>query len=264
MVFRLTALAVAATVCALAGCGGASSGASAPTPAPSPSATSLPTELHLPTPTPAPLTLSAQSVTFDIFNPQPQTITVTSASGFGGALHALPFNGTLVGATVSVTGTGSATVSLTPIAYGSGTSGSPSGTTNVTLRDDTGASAWISVTQWPCGRPDNLRPPSMLISPQPGATGVSPTVGRLYFAVTSVVAPSPILHVWTEYGTLEGSALTAATPPPGAAPFTPGPNVTVMAATIGTLPISARVTTQIYDDPCQPPIPTGTFDTASS
>jgi hypothetical protein len=235
MVFRLTALAVAAAVCALAGCGGASSGASAPTPAPTPSATSLPTELHLPTPTPAPLTLSAQSVTFDIFNPQPQTITVTSAS-FGGALHALPVDGTQVGATVSMTGTGSATVSLIPIAHGAG---SPSGATSVTLH-------------------------STLISPQPGASGVSPAVGRLYFAVTSVVAPSPVLHVWTPYGTLEGSVLTAATPPPGAASFTPGPNVTVMSATIGTLPTLARVTTQIYDDPCQPAVVTGTFDTANS
>jgi hypothetical protein len=260
MVFRLTALAVAAAVCALAGCGGASSGASAPTPAPTPSATSLPTELHLPTPTPAPLTLSAQSVTFDIFNPQPQTITVTSAS-FGGALHALPVDGTQVGATVSMTGTGSATVSLIPIAHGAG---SPSGATSVTLQDAVGASASIAVTQRPCGRPDNLRPASTLISPQSGASGVSPAVGRLYFAVTSVVAPSPVLHVWTPYGTLEGSALTAATPPPGAASFTPGPNVTVMSATIGTLPTLARVTTQIYDDPCQPAVVTGTFDTANS
>jgi hypothetical protein len=258
MVFRLGALAVAAAACALAGCRGTSSGASPLAPAASPSApmpTVLPTELHPPTPTPAPLTLSAQSVTFDIFNSQPQTITVTSASNFGGALHALPVDGTRVGATVSMTGTGSATVSLIPISGGS---------TSVTLQDAIGARASIAVTQLLCGRPDNLRPASTLIYPQPGASGVSPAVGRLYFAVTSVVAPSPILHVWTPYGTLEGSALTAATPPPGAASFTPGPNVTVMAATIGTLPISARVTTQIYDDPCQPPIPTGTFDTASS
>jgi hypothetical protein len=63
-------------------------------------------------------------------------------------------------------------------------------------------------------------------------------------------------------GTLEGSALTKAAPPPGAVIPTPPPGpvvTTYMRGSIPRLPRGKTIRTQVYDDSCQLPVLAGAF-----
>jgi hypothetical protein len=148
-----------------------------------------------------------------------------------------------------------------PIAHGSTTATFTAG----------GASATITATTGNCGRPDALSPASQLVYPQPGATGVSPSIGKLYFAVwlrgIYIVPPTfpPInLHLIAgAHDTQEGSALQPDTPPPGSAPVNTQQQGTLqyMSATVTALRSATAYRTQIYDDACQPALLTGSFTT---
>jgi len=125
----------------------------------------------------------------------------------------------------------------------------------------------IPVSQQPCGRPDNLVRAD-LIFPPIGAK-VSLNVRQLYFAIYSSVAPAkayPVnLHLIVDrWGTLEGSTLSEAAPPPRSViPMPPpGPIVTTyMRGTIPKPPHNSMIRTQVYDDSCQLPMLAGAFRT---
>jgi len=129
-----------------------------------------------------------------------------------------------------------------------------------------GASTTVSLSTAPCGRPENLDYRSQLVWPLPNATGVSPNIGTLSFAVftpTSLVLPTKLHMVVGTASTLEGGTLQTATPPVGSAAPTPPPGMveTSMSASVPTLPSGATIHTQIYDDTCQAALLTGTFFT---
>jgi hypothetical protein len=150
-----------------------------------------------------------------------------------------------------------------PIAHGSTTATFSAG----------GASATITASSGLCGRPDWLSPASQLVFPRPGATGVSPSIGKLYFAVwltgNVVVPPASFpptnLHLIAgAHETAEGSALRPDTPPPGSAPVDLAQQGTLqyMSATVNALRSGTSYRTQIYDDACQPALLTGSFTTS--
>ena len=124
-----------------------------------------------------------------------------------------------------------------------------------------------------CGRPDQLSAASQLVYPRPGATGVSPSIDKLYFAVRLAgnfsvppVFPRTNLHLIAgAHETAEGSALQPDTPPPGSAPADPtqqGALLQDMSATVPPLRSATSYRTQIYDDACQPALLTGSFTTS--
>jgi hypothetical protein len=148
-----------------------------------------------------------------------------------------------------------------PVAHGSTTATFSAG----------GAATTITVTTGSCGRPDWLSTASQLVYPQPGATGVSPSIGKLYFAVwlrgNFIVPPTfPAINLHLIAGaheTEEGSALQPDTPPPGSAAVDthqPGA-LQYMSATVPSLRSATIYRTQIYDDACQPALLTGSFTT---
>ena len=149
-----------------------------------------------------------------------------------------------------------------PIAHGSTTATFTAG----------GAAATISASTGNCGRPDQLSAASQLVYPRPGATDVSPSIDKLYFAVRLAgnfsvppVFPRTNLHLIAgAHETAEGSALQPDTPPPGSAPADPTQQgaLQYMSATVPPLRSATSYRTQIYDDACQPALLTGSFTTS--
>jgi hypothetical protein len=149
-----------------------------------------------------------------------------------------------------------------PVAHGSTTATFSAG----------GASTTIAAATGLCGRPDALSPASQLVYPRPGATDVSPSTGKLYFAVwlraTSFVPPTfPTIGSHLIVGaheTQEGSTLQPDTPPPGSASVdtTRQGTLQYMSATVPPLRAATAYRTQIYDDACQPALLTGSFTTS--
>jgi hypothetical protein len=152
-----------------------------------------------------------------------------------------------------------ATFSVIPIAHGA---------TTITATDSTGASALVSVTSALCGRPPSMLAAQQVV-PASGATGVSPSIGRVYFVAYFVtgVGVSGNLHMSVgAHGTLEGGPLVAAALPPGTVlptpPLLPGPITSMtVSATVPTLAAGQQYQTQLYNDTCEGAVLAGTFST---
>jgi len=208
---------------------------------------------------PVVLTASPSSYAFALNETAPKAITVSRSVGSFSSVTAATSDSTRFGTSISSSG-GTAIVSVLPV---SSAGGSP---TTLTVTDGSGAYATVSLVPALCGRPDNLDYRSQLIAPLPGATGVPTNLGTLYSAVYSQVAPVGTkvhLSVAATNATLEGGPLQVATPPPGSATPAPiaGPVETTMIATIPALPSGSAIRTQLYDDPCEGAILTGTLTT---
>jgi hypothetical protein len=198
--------------------------------------------------------------------PLPQLVTLTDAAGVGSRFAVDVDDPTQVGvAAVRPVNATRARTFFYAISSGEGGDG---GTTTVTIALPSGAAVRVPVTQEPCGRPDNIVHADLIYPPK-HRTKVAPSIGALYFAVYSEVAPSAAypahLHLIAgKHATLEGGTLAQATPPPGSVvPMPPpGPFVTTyMKGDVATLPSTVQIGTQVYDDTCQPPILAGTFST---
>jgi len=206
------------------------------------------------------VTISATpaAFTFALDNNTPASIHVTRSSGSFSSLALGVADPTIVGFTAPSLSGGTAIFTIIPIAHGS---------TTVTATDSTGANAPVSVTTATCGRPPSLLGAQQVV-PAAGATGVSPSIGTLYFVAYFLtgVGVSGNLHVAVgAHSTLEGGALVAATLPPGTTLPTPlpisGATGTIVSATIPALTTGQTYTTQLYNDTCQPAVLAGTFST---
>jgi len=213
-----------------------------------------------PAPTSAPVTLSASpsAHTFALNETSPLTVWVDRSAGTLTGFTATVSNPQEFGVlSVGISGP-VAQVLILPVASGA--------MATATFADASGAMTTASLSPAICGRPENNDYRSQLIWPLPDATGVSPNVGTLYFAVftpTSLILTTKLHMVVGTTSTLEGGTLQTATPPIGAATPTPPPGMleTYMSASVPTLPSGANIHTQIYDDTCQGALLTGTFST---
>lgn len=226
----------------LAGCSG---GNSSPSPQPT---------------TPQVVTLSASpaTYTFPLDNNTPEPVSVTRSNGTFTSLALGVADPTVVGVTAPALNGTSATFSVIPIAHGA---------TTVTATDSTGASTSVSVTTASCGRPSSLVAAQQVV-PAAGATGVSASIGTLYFVAYSLngLGAAGNLHLIVgAHGTLEGGPLVAATLPPGTVLPTPiplpGATGTIVSATVPALVPGQQYQTQLYNDTCQPAVLAGTFST---
>ena len=265
-----SAIALAALVSA---CGDGSTTTVAPLHTPTPGSTHLATPTATPTPSPSPsvtpaLVASPSSLEYVAagpYIPSPQPIQLISNLTIGPGFTISVGDPVQTGASLPLqTGPTTGMFFIYPISIGQRPSSPPAGTV-VTATDSLGAAADITVKQDICGRPDNLLPNSLLVFPVAGSSGVPPTIGKLYFAVFTQVQPYDVnLHlILGQHGTLEGSPLQSATPPPGSTMVTPRPGetLTYMAGAIPVLQSGAQYWTQIYDDTCQLPILPGGFST---
>jgi len=149
-------------------------------------------------------------------------------------------------------------MSIYPISHGK------AGSTTVTVTDASGASAKIAVSQQACGRPDALAI-AQLYYPLAAKRHVPPSIGSVFLNVYYNALPSPAptpltrLHLIVgTSGTLEAGPLRDATPPPGAIAPTPIPGpfvIRTMKADVPALPAQSAIRVQVYDDNCQPPVP---------
>ena len=234
---------VVLVVAALAGCGGGgSSGGSPAAPA-------------------QPVTLSATpaAFTFPLNDNTPEPVSVTRSAGTFASLGLSVGDPTVVGVTATVLTGSTATFSVIPIAHGA---------TTITTTDGTGVSTTVSITTASCGRPPSILAAQQVV-PASGATGVSPSIGQVYFVayVVTGVAASGNLHMSVgAHGTLEGGQLVAATLPAGTVlptpPPLPGPYTsTIVSATVPALAAGQQYRTQLYNDTCQGADVAGTFST---
>jgi len=228
-----------------AGCAGTDT-----TPGPQPLPTASPAVVLMANPT---------SYIFGINETTPKAIAVTRNYSTFSSLAATPSDPTRVGVSVSTSG-GTAIVSVLPIASG------PLANILTITDGSSGASTTVGLSTAPCGRPENLDHRSQLVWPLPGATGVTPNIGTVYFAIftpTTLILTTKLHMVVGTNATLEGGTLQTATPPGGAVAPTPPPGMveTYMNASVPTLPSGTAIHTQIYDDTCQGALLTGTFST---
>ncbi|MGH7707446.1 MAG: hypothetical protein ACREM6_05900 [Vulcanimicrobiaceae bacterium] len=151
-----------------------------------------------------------------------------------------------------------ATFSVIPVARGA---------TTITATDSSGAATSVSVATASCGRPPSLLAAQQVV-PSPSATGVSTSIGTLYFVAYFLVGTSVSsnLHLTVgAHGTLEGGPLVEATLPPGIIPPTPIPlpnaTDTIVSAMVPTLAAGQQYQTELYNDSCQPRVLGGAFST---
>ena len=232
---------VALMLAALAGCGGGGSSAAPP-----------PMQV---------VTLSATptTFTFPLNDNTPEPVSVVRSAGAFASLGLSVGDPTVVGVTAPDLTGGSATFTIIPIARG---------TTTITATDSTGASTSVSVATALCGRPPSFLAAQQVV-PASGATGVAPSIGRLYFVVyvPTGAGVSGNLHMSVgAHGTLEGGPIAASTLPPGTIlptpPPLPGPYTTAtVSATVPTLAAGQQYQTQLYSDTCQGAVVAGTFST---
>ncbi len=205
---------------------------------------------------------SPSSFVFSLNQTAPQVVTVTRSSGSFAGLTALASDPTMIGVNVTALSGNVATVSVLPIGSNGGTP------VSVQLTDSTGVATTLTVTPAVCGRPPDMDPATILLSPAPGATHVAANVGTLYFAVFSqsphFIATANIHLVLGGTQTMEGTTpLVQATPPGGAPTPVPLPGLYeyLEAGTIPTLPTNTTVKALLYDDTCQAPTTAGSFST---
>jgi hypothetical protein len=212
-----------------------------------------------PTPVPVTLTVTPSTVTVAAgVAATPVPVTVARSIGSFSSLGLSVANPTLVGVTPASVNGGTATFSIVPIA---------SGNTFVTVADAGGAFNFVNVTNQACSTNATLLAVQQIV-PAPGAVGVSPSIGTMYFVVYFALgaAQTGNLHLVVKpNGTLEGGALTPARPPPGTALPTPIPlpNATsvTMSATVPALPSGQQFQSQVYNNACQPAVLGSTFST---
>ena len=226
---------------ALAGCGGGGSSRSA---APAQSVT---------------LSATPAAYTFPLDDNTPEPVSIGRSTGAFASLGLSVGDPTIVGVTAPILTGASATFAVIPIAHGA---------TTITATDSTGVSTTVSITTATCGRPPSILAAQQVV-PASGATGVSPSIGQLYFVayVVTGVAVSGSLHMGVgAHDTLEGGPLVAATLPAGTVvptpPPLPGPYTsTIVSATIPALAAGQQYQTQLYNDTCQGADVAGTFST---
>jgi hypothetical protein len=200
------------------------------------------------------LSASPATYTFPLDDNTPEPVSVTRSNGTFTSLALGVADPTVVGVTAPALNGASATFSVIPIAHGA---------TTVTATDSTGAATSVSVTTASCGRPASLVAAQQVV-PTAGATGVSASIGTLYFVAYGGGTGNLHLIVGA-HGTLEGGPFVAATLPPGTVlpPPIPLPGVTdtIVSATVPALVPGQQYQTQLYNDTCQPAVLAGTFST---
>lgn len=208
--------------------------------------------------TPATLLAKPAQYTFSLDNNTPETVSVTRAAGTFSSLGLSVADPTIAGVTMPTLSGATATFSVIPIAHGA---------TTVTATDGTGSSTSVSIATASCGRRASLVAAQQAF-PASGATGVSTSIGTLYFVAYFLngVGLSGRLHLTVgTHGTLEGGPLVAATLPPGAVLPTPIPlpNVsdTIVSATVPALAVGQQYQTELYNDTCQSAVLAGKFST---
>lgn len=200
--------------------------------------------------------------------PSPVPVTVTAPDGFFDPLAVTSSNPALVGAWVTNASGNTATVDVIPIG---GTGGV--GATPVTVYLTAGPAAGSFTVSSPlCGRPDALTYAQLLFPPS-GASAVPVSTPTIYVAgffphglIPPGSPPPGRLHFvvgTTLKATIEGTALSAATPPPGSA--TPAPVPGDMLSGSEPMPHllpGGTYSVYLYDDACEEPFLAGTFTTA--
>lgn len=206
------------------------------------------------------VTLSANpsSYTFSLNETAPVPVTISRSVATFASLGLAVGDPTQIGVTIPVLGGATATFSVIPVANGS---------TTVTATDGSGVSTTVGVASALCGRPSSIAAFQLLI-PTSGASGVSTSIGTMYFYVyfASPTPQSGSLHLIVgQHGTLEGGTYAPATLPPGTVLPTPPPipymSSEIVAAAVPRLVAGQQYKTELYNDPCQPADVAGTFST---
>jgi hypothetical protein len=205
------------------------------------------------------LSATPSAYTFPLDDNTPEPIIVTRSSGSFASLTLSVADPTIVGVTTPTLGGATAKFSILPIARGS---------TVVTATDASSVSTTVHVTTALCGRPASLLAAQQVLPPS-GASGVSPSIGTLYFVAyfpigTSGIVPGNLHLIAGQHGTLEGSAYAAALLPPGSALPTPIPipaSSAIVSATVPMLAPGQTYQTQLFSDTCQPAVLAGSFST---
>lgn len=217
---------------------------------------SNPVSSNVPIASAASLALSPASYSFSLDQNAPQQFTVTRSNGSFTSLVLSIGDPTVVGVSGPTISGSTASFQVLPIAHG---------TTSVNATDQNGNSAAAQISTASCGRPPSLVAAQALL-PSNGATGVSSSIGRLYFVVYMMrgTTLSGNLHLIVgQHSSLEGGPLVLATPPPGAVLPTPIPLLNavdfVASASVPPLALGQRYETELYNDTCQPAVIAGTF-----
>jgi hypothetical protein len=202
----------------------------------------------------------------------PAAVMLSSSTSLGSKFFVTIGNPTQLGASsVHQTGATTATLTLYPISTGQ----TGTGRTIVSVKSPSGDVARIDVRQASCANSASPLGGAQLIFPRSRQSGVSRSVGMLYFRVfehSDVPKPAPklsktLLHlIVNSKQTLEGGQLSEATPPPGSLKATPSPipgpwAFRYMQASVPALPRASKITTQVYNANCKPATATDEFQT---